>query len=65
MLPYCLQYHGSAFKVAQLNHWLVFVGGHQMIDDIRRAPEDQLSFTKTVLEVGAITLCILGVISNN
>ncbi|KAJ7776606.1 cytochrome P450, partial [Mycena maculata] len=37
------RYHGSAFKIAQINQWHVIVSGPKMIDDIRRARDDQLS----------------------
>ncbi|KAJ6569230.1 cytochrome P450 [Mycena capillaripes] len=37
------RYHGSAFKIAQVNQWHVIVSGPKMIDDIRHARDDQLS----------------------
>ncbi|PPQ77970.1 hypothetical protein CVT26_005275 [Gymnopilus dilepis] len=45
------KYHGTAFKVPTLSRWLVMVSGPQMIDDIRRATHDQLSFTEAVSEI--------------
>ncbi|TBU22273.1 cytochrome P450 [Dichomitus squalens] len=42
------QYYGSAFKVALLDRWMVIISGPKMIEDIRRRPEDELSFTETV-----------------
>ncbi|KAJ7599417.1 cytochrome P450 [Mycena floridula] len=37
------KHHGSAFKVALLDRWSVFVGDSRMIEDMRRAPDDLLS----------------------
>ncbi|KDR68411.1 hypothetical protein GALMADRAFT_231377 [Galerina marginata CBS 339.88] len=45
------KYYGTAFKVSTLSRWMVIVSGPQMIDDIRRATNDQLSFTEAVSEV--------------
>ena len=45
-----MQYPGSAFKVPELNRWLVIVSG-DMIEDMRRATDDQLSFLEAVEEV--------------
>ncbi|EJF60423.1 cytochrome P450 [Dichomitus squalens LYAD-421 SS1] len=41
-------YYGSAFKVALLDRWMVIISGPKMIEDIRRRPEDELSFTEAV-----------------
>ncbi|KAK7045463.1 hypothetical protein VNI00_007716 [Paramarasmius palmivorus] len=37
------KYHGHAFKIAQVNGWLVIVSGPKLIEDIKRAPDDYLS----------------------
>ncbi|KAJ7578344.1 cytochrome P450 [Mycena floridula] len=37
------KHRGSAFKIAILDRWFVFVTGPTMIEDMRRAPDDQLS----------------------
>jgi cytochrome P450 len=42
------QYYGSAFKVSTISKWLVIVSGPQMIDDIRRASDEYLSFEEAV-----------------
>ncbi|PPR07181.1 hypothetical protein CVT26_012611 [Gymnopilus dilepis] len=44
------RHYGSAFKVPTLFKWIVIVSGQQLIDDIRRAPDDQLSFEEFVAE---------------
>ncbi|RDX53553.1 cytochrome P450 [Lentinus brumalis] len=40
------QYHGSAFKVALFDQWFVVVSGHRMVDDMRKRPDDELSFVE-------------------
>ena len=44
------QYHGSVFKVATLDHWLVVASGLDMIEDIRKRPDDQMSFSHAIEE---------------
>lgn len=46
-----LQYKGRAFRVATFDHWLVIVSGPKLIDDIRRAADDELSFDEAANEV--------------
>ncbi|KDR83206.1 hypothetical protein GALMADRAFT_239044 [Galerina marginata CBS 339.88] len=43
------KYYGSAFKVANTSRWIVLVTGKQMVDDIRRATDDQMSFDEAVV----------------
>lgn len=45
------QYHGSVFKVALLQHWMVIVSGPKMVDELRRRRDDELSFTEGTEEV--------------
>jgi hypothetical protein len=45
------QYHGKAFKIPQINKWLVVVSGERMVEDIRRAPDDTLSLRHAIDEV--------------
>ncbi|CAA7260276.1 unnamed protein product [Cyclocybe aegerita] len=45
-----IKYPGKAFKVADMSRWIVGVSGRDMIDDIRRATDDQLSFMSAVEE---------------
>ncbi|KAK7460911.1 hypothetical protein VKT23_008839 [Stygiomarasmius scandens] len=44
------KYPGGAFKVPLIDRWLVFVNGSKMVDDIRRAADEELSFPDAVLE---------------
>ncbi|PPR06488.1 hypothetical protein CVT26_004577 [Gymnopilus dilepis] len=44
------KYYGTAFKVSTISKWLVIVSGEEMVDDIRRASEDTLSFEEAVRE---------------
>ncbi|KAF8989861.1 cytochrome P450 [Cyathus striatus] len=37
------KYHGQVFKIATLTDWLVLAAGSQMIEDIRKAKDEQLS----------------------
>lgn len=45
------QYRDSTFKISNIGRWIVMVSGPQMLDDIRRASEDQISFEDAVGEV--------------
>ena len=45
-----LQYPGSVFKVASLDRWLVVASGADMIEDIRKRPDDELSFLRAIEE---------------
>lgn len=48
-----LQHYGSAFKIPLLDRWMVIVSGPKLVEDIRRRPEDELSFTATVETVSS------------
>ncbi|TFK66494.1 cytochrome P450 [Pluteus cervinus] len=37
------KYYGGSFKIAMPTHWMVMVTGPKLTDELRRAPEDQLS----------------------
>ena len=50
------QYHGSVFKVALLQHWMVVVSGPKMVEDLRRRPDDELSFTEGTEEVRGMAI---------
>ena len=41
------QYPGSAFKVAALDKWIVFVSGRKMIEELRKRGDEELSFKGT------------------
>ncbi|KAH9895701.1 cytochrome P450 [Cubamyces lactineus] len=38
------KYHGSAFKVAMLDQWLVVISGSKLIEDVGKRPDHELSF---------------------
>ncbi|KAI0654468.1 cytochrome P450 [Cubamyces menziesii] len=40
------KYYGSAFKVALFDGWMVHVSGPEMIDELKRRPDDELSFSE-------------------
>ncbi|GLB33473.1 putative cytochrome p450 [Lyophyllum shimeji] len=44
------KYRGGAFKIPGLFRWTVVVGGKQMVDDLRKAKDDQISFMEAVGE---------------
>ncbi|KAF8897198.1 cytochrome P450 [Infundibulicybe gibba] len=44
------KYYGRAFRVPTLSKWVIVVSGPDMLDDIRRAPDDQLSFREAISE---------------
>lgn len=45
------QYKGRPFKVANFNRWLVIVSGPRLIDDVRKAADNELSFIDAANEV--------------
>ncbi|THU79798.1 cytochrome P450 [Dendrothele bispora CBS 962.96] len=42
------KYHGKAFKVRTPDRWLVVASGPALLDDIKKASDDQLSFSEAV-----------------
>ncbi|TFK69250.1 cytochrome P450 [Pluteus cervinus] len=44
------KYYGGSFKIAMPTHWMVMVTGPKLTDELRRAPEDQLSIVDTIAE---------------
>ena len=54
--PGCGQYYGSAFKVALFDGWMVHVSGPEMIDELKRRPDDELSFSEGADEVYSIPI---------
>ena len=50
-LPPLRQYHGAIFKVPMMTQWMIVVASPQLIDDIRRASDDQLSLKDAIAEV--------------
>lgn len=47
------KYGPRIFKIATLNRWLVVVSGTQHIEELRKAAEDDVSFTAAAHKVGA------------
>ncbi|KAF6749691.1 cytochrome P450 [Ephemerocybe angulata] len=48
------KYAGQAFKMPNLttsSRWLIVVNGNQLVDELRKAPSDALSFNETTLDV--------------
>ena len=46
-----MQYRGSIFKIPMMSQWAIIVTGPQLLADIRRASDDQLSFLDAAAEV--------------
>ncbi|KAI0334068.1 cytochrome P450 [Cubamyces sp. BRFM 1775] len=44
------KYYGSAFKVAMFDQWLVIISGPKLVEDVRRRPDDELSFVDGATE---------------
>ncbi|TBU42576.1 cytochrome P450 [Dichomitus squalens] len=42
------KFHGSVFKVALIDQWLVVVSGSKLVDEVRRHADEQLSFVEGV-----------------
>ncbi|KAJ8475002.1 hypothetical protein ONZ51_g6824 [Trametes cubensis] len=38
------KYHGSVFKVAMLDQWLVVISGPKLVEDVAKRPDTELSF---------------------
>ena len=52
-----VQYYGTSFKVAFPDKWLVVVSGSEMLDELRRRPDDELSFLEGAEEVRNTVSC--------
>lgn len=50
------QYKGGAFKVAMLDRWMVLLSGNALVDELRKLPEDEMSFRQAFNQV-YFTLC--------
>ncbi|KAI9060502.1 cytochrome P450 [Trametes sanguinea] len=44
-------YHGSVFKVAMMDQWLVVVSGPELVDELRKRPDNELSFHEGIGEI--------------
>ena len=47
------QYRGGAFRIANHNRWHIVVTGPQLIEELKKAPDDVLSFNEAIKEVRA------------
>ena len=47
----CSQYKSAPFKVADRYRWIVVLGGRQHIEELRKAPDDALSFPEAANDV--------------
>ncbi|KAG6829008.1 hypothetical protein H0H92_005985 [Tricholoma furcatifolium] len=44
------KYPGAAFKIPRISGWTVVVSGHQMIDEIRKASDENISFREAAVD---------------
>ncbi|KAM5530553.1 hypothetical protein V8D89_015788 [Ganoderma adspersum] len=42
------KYHGSTFKIALFDRWLIIVSGSKMVDELRNRPDNEVSFLEGV-----------------
>ncbi|KAI0640085.1 cytochrome P450 [Trametes polyzona] len=42
------RYRGSVYKIPSLHHWTVVVSGPKLVDELRRHPDEELSFIEAV-----------------
>ena len=47
------------FKVALLDQWLVVVSGPKMVDELRRRPDEELSFMEGIEDVGNLSVTFI------
>ena len=57
MLRCCHQYFGGVFKVALYDRWLVVISGRKLIEDLRKRPDDEVSFTEAIEDVRVLLWC--------
>ena len=55
-----VQYYGGAFKIAAFDQWMVMVAGPEMVEDLRRRPDDEFSFVEAADEVRPHVRAVLG-----
>lgn len=53
--PALQQYYNSAFKIALLDQWVVVLTGKQLIEDLRKRPESELSLSESIEDVRRLT----------
>ncbi|ESK83522.1 cytochrome p450 [Moniliophthora roreri MCA 2997] len=61
----CRKYPGRAFKIPTLDGWQVVVNGPKLIDDIRRAPEKELSNLEAIEDLLKASYTISPALHNN
>ncbi len=49
--PALQQHYNSAFKIALLDQWVVILTGKQLVEDLRKRPDSELSFLESVEDV--------------
>ncbi|CAL1702938.1 unnamed protein product [Somion occarium] len=59
------KYKGGAFKVPELFRWHVVVTGHKLIEDLRKASPDELSFNEASAEFLAVDFTLGPAIHQN
>ena len=47
------KYHGRAFRVATLDGWVVVLSGSDLVEELRRRPDDEFSFKEGAMSVRA------------
>lgn len=52
------QHYGRAFKVATPDRWQVVVSGLDMVDEMRKAPDEVFGFLEATMEVRIQHSCI-------
>ncbi|KAI0713154.1 cytochrome P450 [Cerioporus squamosus] len=45
------QFYGSVFKVALIGQWMVVVSGPKMVDELRKRPDEEVSFIEGLEEI--------------
>ncbi|KAG6919311.1 hypothetical protein DXG01_007444 [Tephrocybe rancida] len=45
-----VQYRGHAFKIPGISRWTVVISGNQMVDELCKAPDDQISFLEAAAD---------------
>ncbi|KAJ7729803.1 cytochrome P450 [Mycena metata] len=45
------KYYGGVYKFPQIGGWMIMASGTDMVDDIRRAPDDELSFNEALEDI--------------
>ena len=53
----CSQFYGGVFKVAFFDRWLVVISGRKLIEDLRKRPDDEVSFTEAIEDVRVPLWC--------